>query len=100
MMEAFKSNGTQNIKDLQVELMHEFVVDQLVPESVSRLKIEVDDGVNTTLTNEGVRSAFLSSYGLTTCNITAISRCMHAVGFRYKNMRTITLWVVMRELKQ
>ena len=42
-------------KDLQVELMHEFlVVDQLVPESGSRLKIEVDDGVTTTLTNEGV----------------------------------------------
>ena len=41
-------------KDLQVELMHELVVDQLVPESGSRLKIEVDDGVTTTLTNEGV----------------------------------------------
>ena len=51
-MEAFKLHGTQNIKDLRVELMHEFVVDQLVPELVSRLKIEVDDGVTVTLTNE------------------------------------------------
>ena len=53
-MEAFKLHGTQNIKDLRVELMHEFVVDQLVPELVSRLKIEVDDGVTTTLTNEDI----------------------------------------------
>ena len=44
-MEAFKSHGIQNIKDLRVVLMHEFVVDQLVPELVSRLKIEVDDGI-------------------------------------------------------
>jgi len=77
-MEAFKSHGTQNIKDLRVELMHEFVVDQLVPELVSRLKIEVDDGVTTTLTNED-KAAFLSSYGLTTLSITTISRWMHAV---------------------
>ena len=78
-MEAFKSHGTQNIKDLRVELMHEFVVDQLVPELVcSRLKIEVDDGVNTTLTNEDI-AAFSSSYGLTTLSITTISRWMHAV---------------------
>ena len=54
-MEAFKLHGTQNIKDLRVEIMHEFVVDQLVPELVSRrLKIEVDDGVSTTLTNEDI----------------------------------------------
>ena len=33
------------MKDLWVELMHEFNVDQLVPELVvSRIKIEVDDG--------------------------------------------------------
>ena len=44
--------------------MHEFVVDQVVPELVSRLKIEVDDGVTTTLTNEDI-AAFLSSDGLT-----------------------------------
>ena len=98
-MEAFKLHGTQNIKDLRVELMHEFVVDQLVPELVSRLKIEVDDGVTTTLTNEDI-AAFLSSYGLTTLSITTISRWMHAVGFRYKNVRSITLWMVMRDLKQ
>ena len=98
-MEAFKSHGTQNIKALRVELMHEFVVDQLVPELVSRLKIEVDDGVTTTLKNEEI-AAFLSSYGLTTLSITTISRWMHAVGFRYKNVRSITLWMVMRDLKQ
>jgi hypothetical protein len=66
--------------------MHEFVVDQLVPELllVSRQKIEVDDGVTTTLTNEYI-AAFLSSYGLTTLSITKMkSRWMHAVGFRYK----------------
>ena len=82
-MEAFKLHGTQNIKDLRVELMHEFVVDQLVPELLSRLKIEVDDGVTTTLTNEDI-VAFLSSHGQTTLSITTISRWMHAVGFRYK----------------
>ena len=82
-MERFKSHGTQNIKDLRVELMHEFVVDQLVPELLSRLKIEVDDGVTTTLTNEDI-VAFLSSHGQTTLSITTISRWMHAVGFRYK----------------
>ena len=98
-MEAFKSHDTQNIKDLRVELMHEFVVDQLVPELVSRLKIEVDDGVTTTLTNEDI-AAFSSSYGLTTLSITTISRWMHAVGFRYQNVRSITLWMVMRDLKQ
>ncbi len=33
LMEVFKLHGTQNVKDLRVELlMHEFVVDQLVPE--------------------------------------------------------------------
>ena len=77
-MEAFKSHSTQNIKDLRVVLMHEFVVDQLVPELVSRLTIEVDDGVTTTLTNEDL-AAFLSSYGLKTLSITTISRWMHAV---------------------
>ena len=81
-MEAFKSYRTQKTKDLRVELMHEFVVDQVVPELVSRLKIEVDDGVTTTSTNEDI-AAFLSSYGLTTLSITTISRWMHAVGFRY-----------------
>ena len=74
-----KSHGNQNIKDLRVELMNEFNVDQLVPELVSRLKIEVDDLVTTNLTNEDI-AAFLSSYIL--LSITTISRWMHAVGFR------------------
>ena len=63
--------------------MHEFLVDQVVPELVSRIKnIEVDYKVTTTtLTNEDT-VAFLSPYGLTTLSITTLSRWMHAVAFR------------------
>jgi hypothetical protein len=65
--------------------MHEFLVDQVVPELVSRIKnIEVVYKVTTTtLTNEDT-VAFLSPYGLTTLSITTLSRWMHAVAIRYK----------------
>ena len=61
--------------------MHQFVVYQLVPESVSQLKIEFDDGVTTTLTNDDI-AAFSSSNGIATLSITIkLSKWMNAVGF-------------------
>ena len=53
----------------------------------ARLKIEVDDGVTRTLTNEEISAFYHASYGLTTLSITTLSRWMHAVGFRYYKKR-------------
>ena len=81
--------------------MHQFFVDQLVPESVSQLEVEFVDGLTATLTNEDI-AGFLSSHGITTFSITIIiSRWMNAAGFGYKKVRRVPLWIgTIRDMKQ
>jgi hypothetical protein len=92
-MEAFKNHGVANIKDLQVEMMLEYVHNELVPKLMVKRNgcLHNNDGdhrdavvgVVETVTPT-TKEAFLQSYGLSSLCITTMARWMHACGFRYK----------------
>ena len=97
-MDAFKKYGVENIKDLCVEMMLEYVHQDLVPKLMLKRRDHgglYDDngddaavGVATTgeeqLVNPSTQAAFLRSYGLSTISIATMARWMHACGFRFK----------------
>ena len=97
-MEAFKKYGVAHIKDLRVEMMLEYVHQELIPKLM--LKREAsglfddngDDAANVVgVTDKRVvpqpptnKASFLQSYGLSTISIATMARWMRACGFRYK----------------
>ena len=97
-MEAFKNHGVANIKDLRVELMLEYVHNELIPKLMVRRDgcLFNDDGdydgtaavllgrVTDNEVTPTTKEAFLQSYGLSNLSITTMARWMHACGFRYK----------------
>ena len=95
-MDAFKKHGVANIKDLRVEMMLEYVSNELVPKLMQKrdgclFNDDGDDedgvvGVNgkEVATLPTTRAAFLNSYGLSNISMATMARWMHACGFRYK----------------
>ena len=103
-MEAFKKHGVANLKDLSVELMHDYVHNDLIPRLMVKRRHEdaafFDDDGDMILNHRGVeegtttgveviaptsRDAFLQSYGLSKLCMTTVARWMqHACGFKYK----------------
>ena len=97
-MDAFKKHGVANIKeDLRVEMMLEYVTNELVPKLMQKRDgcLFNDDGDDEDV-GEGVngedvmtlptttRAAFLDSYRLSNVSMATIARWMHACGFCYK----------------
>ncbi|KAI2512190.1 hypothetical protein MHU86_2277 [Fragilaria crotonensis] len=92
-MEAFKKHGVENIKDLRVEMMLEYVHSQLIPKLIVRRDFALfDDNGDDVQEIAGRREEitpttkdeFLQSYGLSTLSITTMARWMHACDFRFK----------------
>ncbi|KAI2506094.1 hypothetical protein MHU86_8325 [Fragilaria crotonensis] len=92
-MEAFKNHGIANIKDLRVEMMLEYVHNELVPKLMVKRDgcLLNDDGDHrdavlgeVEAVTPSTKEAFLQSYGLSSLSITTMARWMHACGFRYK----------------
>jgi hypothetical protein len=107
-MEALKKHGVANIKDLRVEMMLEYVHQELIPKLILKRHVQgglfddngdhtaVEDcsteilGVATTEEDEllvnhsAQQAAFLKTYSLLTISITTMARWMHACGFRFK----------------
>ena len=90
-MDAFKRHGVANIKDLRVEMMLEYVHNELVPKLMMKqdgglFDDDGDDvvGVAEELVTPTTKAAFLHSYGLTNISMATMARWMHACGFRYK----------------
>ena len=112
-IDAFKKHGIANIKDLRVEMMLEYVHHELVPKLMRKRRDDClfddngDDardnmvlGVAEELVTPTTRAAFLQSYVLSSISIATMARWMHACGFRYKSVRSITLLTVMKDRKQ
>jgi hypothetical protein len=110
-LEAFKKHGVAHIQDLCVELMYNFVHQDLLPKLLSNAALNGlfdDDGTERQDTNAAsacandnaptninaddcieitpstLKDSFLQRYGLKTLGITTIARWMYAVGFRFK----------------
>ncbi|KAI2509347.1 hypothetical protein MHU86_5100 [Fragilaria crotonensis] len=109
-LEAFKKHGVAHIQDLCVELMYNFVHQDLLPKLLSKAVLNGlfdDDGTERQDTNAStcandnaptpslvldtvevppntLKDLFLQRYGLKTLGITTIARWMYAVGFRFK----------------
>ena len=91
-MDAFKKHGVANIKDLRVEMMLEYVHNELVPKlMLKRDGCLFDDdgndvgvGVEKEIVTPTTRAAFLNSYCLSSISMATIARWMHSCGFRYK----------------
>ncbi|KAI2509539.1 hypothetical protein MHU86_4916 [Fragilaria crotonensis] len=100
-VEAFKKHGVANLKDLSVELMYEYVHNDLIPRLMVKRRhkdaslFDDDGGMNNHGVEEGTitgveaiapttRDAFLQSYGLSKLCMTTVGRWMHACGFKYK----------------
>ncbi|KAI2493985.1 hypothetical protein MHU86_20559 [Fragilaria crotonensis] len=97
-MEAFKKHGVENIKDLRVEMMLEYVHSQLIPKLIVRRDCALfDDNGDDVQEIAGrqeeitptTKDEFLQSYGLSTLSITTMARWMHACGFRYKKREAL-----------
>lgn len=89
-MEAFKQYGVDNLKDLSVEKMHNYVHDVLIPTMRSRLENGfANDNDDTVLdvpaTTPETVLEYLQVYRLSKVSMSTIVRWMQAVGFRYKN---------------
>ncbi len=99
-MEAFKKFGVANLKDISVELMFDYVRNNLIPRLMVKRCHETaclfdddggnqNDGVVGAITTDKVitpttRDAFLQAYGLSKLCVTTVARWMHACGFKYK----------------
>jgi hypothetical protein len=103
-MEAFKTYGNSNLKDLSVELMFNYAHNELIPKLLVKRRHENsclfnDDGSHrendsavqgeTTSSTDLVpptttRDEFLKAYGLSKLCVSTIARWMHACGFKYK----------------
>jgi hypothetical protein len=99
-MEAFKKYGVAHIKDLRVEMMLEYVHQELIPKLMLKREgsgLFDDNGDEAADVLVGVsadkvvapqpptnKASFLQSYGLSTISIATMARWMHACGFRYK----------------
>ena len=98
-MEAFKKYGIAHIKDLRVEMMLEYVHQELIPKLMLKREALLglfDDNGDDAADVVGVtadkivpqpptnKASFLQLYGLSTISIATMARWMHACGFRYK----------------
>ena len=98
-MEAFKKYGVAHIKDLRVEMMLEYVHQELIPKLMLKREASglFDDNGDDAANVVGVtadkrvvpqpptnKASFLQSYGLSTISIATMARWMRACGFRYK----------------
>lgn len=91
-MDAFKKHGVANIKDLRVEMMLEYVHNELVPKLMLKRDgclfdndgNDVGVGVAKEIVTPTTRAAFLNSYCLSSISMATIARWMHSCGFRYK----------------
>ncbi|KAI2512807.1 hypothetical protein MHU86_1595 [Fragilaria crotonensis] len=105
-MEAFKKYGVANIQDLRVELMYNYVHQDLIPKLLQKAEknglfnddsdecnndvqgavaiTTADDDNDVEVTPITSKDLFLRMYGLQKVGITTIARWMHAAGFRYK----------------
>ena len=91
--EAFKQHGIKCLKELKVELMHEYVNGTMVPAMMNSkgLSIVSGSGSNNEIdgANDGqeisvdTKMEYLKSYGLSKLTIQTVAHWMHAVGFRY-----------------
>jgi hypothetical protein len=101
-MDAFKRHGVAHLKDLSVELMFDYVHNNLIPRLMVKRRHENaclfdDDGgcnqndgivgvttVDEVVTPTSTRDAFLQAYGLSKLCVTTVARWMHACGFKYR----------------
>ena len=99
-MEAFKKYGMAHIKDLRVEMMLEYVHQELIPKLMLKRETsglfddngdDAGDAVGVVAADKVVlpqpptsKASFLQSYGLSKISIATMARWMHACGFRYK----------------
>jgi hypothetical protein len=91
--EAFKQHGIKCLKDLRVELMHEYVHDTMVPAMMNSKGLSIVSSSPSDTDKDGAddeqeisvdtKAEYLKSYSLSKLTIHTVARWMHAVGFRY-----------------
>jgi hypothetical protein len=85
--EAFKQYGVQQLKELSVEKMHDYVLNKLVPILITKNEVDVEalleDGTETAPVpvTEEQKKEYLKQYGVPKLHMSTVSRWMHSLGF-------------------